>query len=193
VADRPFTALARTREDVALMTAMLDRLRAHVATVTGHRRRTRSRIDRVTDDDRSQHQIVLPSIARTRRPGDLFAVGFFGQARGDVDHAPIVELESALIEDMPGTPGLVAYYNTFQPGTGWGNLVLFEDEQLKAAWGGDPRHADAVVRSSRHYHSIRLHNARAVGGLTGSGGIELIRTRLLDYREVPAWRAVRRA
>ena len=91
---------------------------------------------------------------------------------------------------MPGTPGLVAYYNSFHRLAGWGNLVLFEDERTKDAWGSDPRHAAAVARSPRHYHSIRLHNARVVDGLMGSGDLELIRTRYLDFGRAAAWRAM---
>lgn len=187
VPGRAFTEVARSRADAAVMTTMLGRLRAHVAAVDES-----PRFDRFTDPDGSQHKIVLPGHLGIQRPGDLFGVGFFGQARTGVDHAPIIDLEAALIDDMPGTRGLVAYYNTFHAATGWGNLVLFEDEDAKSAWGGDRRHADAVARSPAHYHSIRLHHARVVGGLTGTGGLELIRTRYLDYEGEATWRAIRR-
>ena len=98
-------------------------------------------------------------------PGpDPFGVGFFGQARRQVDHTPIMEPEAALIADMPSTPGLVAYYNAFDPNDGWGNLVL-RGPRRRACLGGDPRHVEAVRRSPAHYHSIRLHHATAIGGL----------------------------
>ena len=151
----------------------------------------RNRLDRVTDADASVHTIVLPRLSSALGTTDLFGVGFFGQARHQVDHAPIMELEAALIADMPSTPGLVAYYNAFDPTAGWGNLVLFEDHVVERAWGGDPRHVEAVRRSPVHYHSIRLHHAKASGGLLGSGPIEITRTRYLDFADDPPWRAIR--
>ena len=188
VAGRPFSTPDWTRKDSAVLSRMFSRLRTHAAT---YARDAGDRLDKLTEPDGSVHTIVLPDLERMRRVGDLFGVGFFGQARRNVDHTPIMELEAALIADMPRTAGLVAYYNAFDPDEGWGNLVLFEDAVAERAWGGDPRHIDAVRRSATHYHSIRLHHALAAGGLLGSGPIEIIRTRYLDYAEDPPWRAVR--
>jgi hypothetical protein len=196
VTGRPFAAPAWTTRDEDVLRGMWDRLRAHVRdvkaseVVSGAERRTQ-RFDRETGADGSVHTMVLPSLPRAFLTADLFGVGFFGQARQHVDHSPIMELERALIADMPTTPGLVAYYNAFDPTAGWGNLVLFEDHVVERAWGGDPRHVEAVRRSPDHYRSIRLHHARAVGGLLGSGPIEITRTRYIDYADDPPWRAVR--
>lgn len=190
VADRPFAAPDRTTKDGEVLERMWARLRAHVATVAVEGARAPDRRDRVIDADGSVHTIVLPRLARAGT-ADLFGVGFFGQARHQVDHTPIMDLEAALIADMPRTPGLVAYYNAFVPTDGWGNLVLFESHAVERRWGGDPRHVEAVRRSSTHYHAIRLHHARAVGGLLGSGRIEIIRTRYIDFADDPPWRAIR--
>lgn len=189
VAGRPFTAPDWTRKDEAVLRRMWSRLRGHVASIAADR--PGDRLDRIRNPESSVHTIVLPDLARALRTEDLFGVGFFGQARRRVDHTPIMELEAALIADMPTTPGLVAYYNAFHPTAGWGNLVLFADEALERAWGDDPRHVDAVRRSATHYHSIRLHHARAIGGLLGEGTIEIIRTRYIDYRDARPWRAIR--
>jgi hypothetical protein len=166
---------------------MWTRLRTHTLTLTGGER---ARLDKVTDPDASVHTMVIPDIGALGT-NDLFGVGFFGQARRGVDHAPIMELEAALIDDMPRTPGLVAYYNAFYPTAGWGNLVLFRDHATERTWGADPRHVEAVRRSADHYHSIRLHHAQASGGLLGSGDIEIIRTRYIDFGDDPPWRAIR--
>ena len=191
VADRPFAALDRTGEDGEVLRQMWARLRSHVQGLGAAADRPEHRLDRATDADGSVHTMVLPNMRRAMASNDLFGVGFFGQARHQVDHTPIIELEAALIADMPSTPGLVAYYNAFDPSAGWGNLVLFEDQGVERAWGGDPRHVDAVRRSPAHYHSIRLHHATAIGGLLGSGPIEIVRTRYLDFADDPPWRAVR--
>jgi hypothetical protein len=167
---------------------MWARLRRHTRTVAAD---ARDRTDRVTDADSSVHTIVLPDLSRALRADDLFAVGFFGQARSGVDHSPIMELEAGLIGGMSTTRGLVAYYNAFYPGAGWGNLVLFSDEVAERAWGDDSRHVEAVRRSPDHYHSLRLHHAWAMGGLLGSGPISVIRTRYIDFDDDPPWRAIR--
>ena len=192
VAGRPFTGPDWTRKDEAVLRRMWMRLRRHVATLADDGPGALgARFDRVSDPDASVHTIVLPDLSRALRADDLFGVGFFGQARRRVDHTPIMDLEAALIADMPWTPGLVAYYNAYQPAAGWGNLVLFADEVAERGWGDDPRHVDAVRRSATHYHSIRLHHARAVGGLRGTGPIDIIRTRYIDYRDDRPWRAIR--
>jgi hypothetical protein len=188
VAGRPFCAPDWTRKDSAVLRRMWARLRRHTRTVVAD---ARDRSDRVTDDDSSVHTIVLPDLSRALRADDLFAVGFFGQARSGVDHSPIMELEGWLIADMSTTRGLVAYYNAYYPGAGWGNLVLFSDEVAERAWGDDSRHVEAVRRSPDHYHSIRLHHAWAMGGLLGSGPISVIRTRYIDFDDDPPWRAIR--
>ena len=196
VSGRPFAAPVWVRNDGAVLRRMWARLRRHVATLVtdpdGRRQPlTGHRVDRITDPDASIHTIVLPDVSRAVRDGDLFGVGFFGQARHGVDHTPIMGLEAALIADMPRTAGLVAYYNAYDQGAGWGNLVLFSDETAERAWGGDPRHIEAVRRSTVHYHSIRLHHAQAAGGLLGLGPIDILRTRYIDYRDDPPWRAIR--
>lgn len=189
---RPFAAIEQTADDLAVMERMLRRLRRHVATVAAQGS-ARRRDDRVRDpDDGGQHRIVIPNVARATRSRDLAAVGFFGQARMDVDHAPIVDLESALLEDMVGDGSPLVYHNVYWPGVGWGNVVLFADGITKDTWGrGDARHAAAIALAPLHYHSIRLHNGVVPGGLPGTEGIRLLRTKYLDFSEDPPWRAVR--
>ena len=198
VPGRPFTAPAWTVTDEAVLSRMWDRLRAHARTyATGPVARpaadpaANDRTDKLVDIDGSVHTIVLPDLRRALRSEDLFAVGFFGQARTGVDHTPIMVLEAELIADMWQNDGPLAYYNAFYPEAGWGNLVLFADAETERRWGSDPRHGDAVRRSGTHYHSIRLHHARASGGLLGTGPIAITRTRYLDYDGDRPWRAVR--
>ena len=199
VPDRPFTAPDWTRTDEVVLDRMWHRLRAHARTYQGGEvgarastdRAANDRTDKLNDSGGSVHTIVFPELRRALRSDDLFAVGFFGQARTGVDHTPIMVLEAELIADMWQTDGLVAYYNAFYPEAGWGNLVLFADAETERAWGDDRRHVDAVRRSADHYHSIRLHHARAAGGLMGTGPITITRTRYLDYDGDRRWRAVR--
>jgi hypothetical protein len=192
--DRPFTALEHTLDDLRVMNQMLAALRRHVADVVIPSAAT-NRDDRFVDPDSGGHyKIAIPDATRVTDPGDLVAVGFFGQARMDMDHRPIVDLENALIADLAADPGIVVYENLFWPSVGWGNLVLFGDWDAKDRWGRiDPRHAEAIRRSPTHYHSIRLHNGLVEGGLPGESGVRLVRTRYLDYSGDRPWRAVRYA
>jgi hypothetical protein len=185
---RNFAHADHGRRDLAVMNRMLGRLRLHIEQV-GADRAAGSRCDLFTDDE-GEHLIVLPHPDLLPITGELTAVGFFGQARSNIDHTPILDLEDALIEDMPSHAGLAAYYNVHWPDTGWGNLVLFVDDGAKDGWGHDQRHFDSIELSPRHYHSIRLHNGGLPGGLPGAGVIHLVRTKYLDFDR--PWRAVRR-
>jgi hypothetical protein len=195
VADRPFAALASTREDLAVMERMLARLRQHIEALpelSAEQPAQRRRDDHYADPDaQGIHRIVITDTDRVREPGDLVLVGFFGQARLEVDHRPIVELESALIADMTGESSPLVYYNVHWPGVGWGNLVVFTDPATEHAWGHDPRHHEAVARSPSHYHSIRLQIGDLPGGIFGGGAIHLRRTRYLDFTGPEPWRAAR--
>jgi len=195
VPSRPFTALRSTDDDLQVMEQMLDRLRRHIEELprtTDDAERVTSRDDRFTDpSDRGIHRIVITDPGRVRERHDLIVVGFFGQARADVDHEPIVDLESALISDMAADANPLVYYNVHWPGVGWGNLVLFTDMDAKNGWGDDPRHAEAVERSPAHYHSIRLHVGDLPGGVVSRQAIELRRTRYFDFSGADPWTAVR--
>ncbi len=194
IPDRPFTGLEWTAADLRILHRMLARLRRHLGDVTGEvdGASGRSRDDRFVDPaDQGIHRIVLTDVPGAGRPGDMIVVGFFGQARMDVDHEPIVDLESALIGDMAAEENPLVYYNVHWPRIGWGNLVVFEDLDRERDWGHDPRHAEAVTRSPVHYHSIRLHVGSLRGGIVGGADIELYRTRYLDFSGPTPWRAER--
>jgi hypothetical protein len=193
VPGRPFTDPQATRSDLAIMERMLGRLRRHLEELVAAANGDAPRDDRLTDeDDGGNHHIVVTDVARTRTGGEMVVVGFFGQARMDVDHQPIIDLEAALIADMPANRTPLVYYNVHWPGTGWGNLVIFGDQAAKDGWGHDPRHAEAVDRSPRHYHSVRLHIGTLPGGIVGGQGIQLRWTRYLDYSGPEPWKAVRK-
>jgi hypothetical protein len=186
IAERPFTATPEGERDLEMMNRMLLRLRRHIGGI-GLDAPSNARFG-----DEGEHMIILPHPELICLPSTLAAVGFFGQARADVDHQPIIDLEHQLIDDMTNNPGLVAYYNVHWPGEGWGNLVLFVDFEAKDGWGHDDRHRRAVERSPDHYHSIRLHNGVLPGGLRGPNGIRLIATKYLDFEAGMQWRAIRR-
>jgi hypothetical protein len=118
-------------------------------------------------------------------------VGFFGQARQDVDHAPIIAIEQELLGRAAAFEGLLAYHNVRFADGAWGNLVLFADGLAPGHLRDDERHLVAVGRTPLHYRSLRLHRALLATGALGGDDLELRRTAYYDFDEDPPWRAVR--
>ncbi len=184
---RPFSDPQQNEPDVALLRYMVDRLRNLVS------RETTSQIilDPLREADGSVHRIFVLDRAAVLTQATLTAVGFFGQARTDVDHEPIMEIENELIEQMDAVPGLLVYYNLYQPGQGFGNLVICAEEAVNERWRDQALHIRAVDEfAPQHYHSIRLHNGLLSGGLM-SGALTLTRTKYFDFRDGPMWRGLR--
>jgi hypothetical protein len=180
---RAFTDPARTREDLAALESM-----------------RRSLAERLSSEPRGgrwtargeSHWLVAPdpdALARTR---PLIGVGFFGQARELVDHAPIFHLECSLLERASDFPGLLAYHNVHFEDGRWGNLVLFADLDGLSHVREDPEHVEALGIAPSHYSSVRLHRVRFEGGAHADEPPVLDSTLLIDFGETPAWRAVRR-
>ena len=122
----------------------------------------------------------------------MTGIGFFGQTREHVDHAPILRLERELLAQASRFPGLLAYHNVRFADGRWGNLVLFASAEGPAHVRSDPTHARALERTPAHYRSVRLHRLRLDGVAPGDPPPVLDSTLLIDFGEVPAWRAVRR-
>ncbi|MBA3398860.1 MAG: hypothetical protein H0U01_02760 [Acidimicrobiia bacterium] len=190
---RSFTAPRNSAADLRMMNRMVRWLRVHVMEVVADQPDAVADDRRVLDDAGSLHRVVLPDLRSVGCGADLAGVGFFGQARTDVDHTPICDLEQQLISAMGDGDGLVAYYNLHRPSEGWSNLVLFTDAEHEHAWGHDTVHREAVHRASTHYRSIRLHYGLLPGGWAGTAPMRLDRTTYLDYRDSQTWRAGRDA
>jgi hypothetical protein len=135
---------------------------------------------------------VVPNRRRLVKSRPVFGVGFFGQAREDVDHAPILDLEQELVARAGRFPGMLAYYNVRFATGQWGNLVLFTTQEDAGRVRSDPTHLDALDRVADHYRSVRLHRLTFSAGVLGDAAPALESTLLIDFSETPAWRAVRR-
>ena len=137
------------------------------------------------------HHLAVPDwkALEVRRP--VAAVGFFGQARPGVDHAPIIAIEEDIVARAAQVPGLLAYHNARLADDRWGNLVVFDTPAATGALTGDPQHASAVARTPEHYDSLRLHRGALADGALGEAAIMVDETLYLDFAESPAWRAVR--
>lgn len=184
VPGRPFTRLERTLADLET----LERMRAAV------RRRLRAgRGAGMWQANGDRHWLVAPDPGLLLEGKPVAAVGFFGQARGDVDHQPIVRLEHELLGRAPSFPALVSYHNVRFASGQWGNLVTFLDERGAGEVRSDSTHLEAVARTAVHYHSVRLHRLRLADGPCGPARPELVETLLLDFDCSPPWRGLRPA
>ena len=109
------------------------------------------------------HRIAVPDWAALARDRSAVGVGFFGQARADVDHEPIVVMEDEIVERAASLDGLLAYHNALlEPGR-WANLVVFASVSAVDALRGDAVHEAAIALTPVHYASLRLHRGRSGG------------------------------
>jgi hypothetical protein len=187
VPGRQFAATAHTHEDLAILREMR-------RTLAGRLREARlpaPDAGPLEHADGTQHWMCVPDPSALAAARPVAAVGFFGQARSDLDHAPIVDREYDIVGRAAGFGGLLTYYNLRLADGRHGNLVLFDAAEAKAHVTGDRAHAEAVALTPRHYRSLRLHHAELPDGVLGAGELALIRTRYIDFDTDPAWSAVR--
>jgi hypothetical protein len=183
VAGRAFCDPARTDDDCATLGILRETLRS-----VG--RGSRAPVLRFRDGV-GEHHVVVPDWEALEAARPVAIVGFFGQARDDVDHAVIIELEHDVVRRATAFPGLLAYHNAQLAGSRWGNLVVFDSVTATADVTGDPVHASAVALTPRHYRSLRLHRGRAAEGCLGAAPAVIDETLYLDFGDAPAWRALR--
>jgi hypothetical protein len=183
VPGRAFVDPANTERDLAVLEDMRRalRLRARGDALAG----------RWTDSG-DQHWLVAPDAALLASDRPVVAVGFFGDAREDIDHGPILRMEHELTERAAEFPGLLAYHDVlFAESAQFGNLVVFAANDDMSHVRGDPLHVEAMERAHVHYRSVRLHRLRLPDGALGDAPAELVSTLLLDFGETPPWRAIR--
>ena len=183
VAGRAFCDPAHTDGDLATLAL----LRATLTRVAGGQQASALRFA----DEIGAHAIAVPDWTALASAQPAALVGFFGQARDDVDHAAIVALEEDIVARAATFPGLLAYHNARLGSDRWGNLVVFRAAADTAAVTRDPLHHSAVAATPRHYASLRLHRGVLAEGCLGAAPAAIHETLYLDFGDAPAWRAVR--
>ncbi len=191
IPNRPFAAREHSQHDLSIMNRMLRQLRQHIPLVIASTPLETYNYNEIKETDGTLHRIVLPNWPLLMDSHSVTAVGFFGQARLDVDHTPIMDLENEIIDNMGDNPGLLVYYNAYWPQIGWGNLVLFSNLASKEDWPERLPHPTAVDLTPNHYFSIRLHTAALSGRLLGEESIHLVKTKYLDFNDAVPWIGVR--
>jgi hypothetical protein len=182
---RPFTAPEATDLDLEVLAVIRAAQRLRIA--EGHGGGT------WIDDHGVTHWLVAPRPELVLGAAPCLAVGFFGQARSDVDHAPIVALERTMLAAADAIPGLLAYHNVQLADARWGNLVLFQRGTDTSPMRREHIHADAMALAPGHYHSLRLHRGTLTRVVADEEAVELATTLYVDFDVAPPWRAVRSA
>jgi hypothetical protein len=183
VAGRAFCDPSHTSRD----RATLERLREAVKRQAGTGRGSVLQFA----DEIGEHFVAVPDWDALARPQPVAVVGFFGQSRERVDHAPILEIEHEIVARAAAFPGLLAYHNAQLGAAHWGNMVVFASRGAVASLAPDPMHVRAVASAPSHYESLRLHRGSLADGLLGSAGLVLDETLYLDFSSQPTWRGLR--
>ena len=191
VEGRPFAAPANTEQDTAVMQEMLARMRGAAHSWLASPPPGSGALVFQFDATDRRTWIRVPDRAALLAAPELTTIGFFGQPRHDVDHAPIHELESAIVETLEEVPGVLSYFNLEVARGRFGNLVLCAAPDVPVRWHAHEVHRLAVALAPSHYHSARLHNGTVRSRLVGDAELVVLRTRYYDFDSDPAWLAVR--
>ena len=141
-----------------------------------------------------RHWLVVPDVPALAGAHDVTAIGFFGDQRPGMDHAPIYRLEAEVVARLGryASVGLLGYYDAEIAPALHGNLVLFATREVPAEWHTDRVHGAAVALTPRHYSAVRLHRGVIGGALLGQEHLVIERTRYFDFTQQPAWQGLRR-
>lgn len=178
---RPFTDPASTEHDAAVMRDMLGRMRAFARGWLESPPQGPAALVREADAAGNRTWIRVPDREALLAVGELTTVGFFGQARADVDHDPIHRLEEAIVDTLELVRGVLSYFDLGLPHGGYGNLILCDAPDVAVRWHEHRIHAQAVELAPRHYHSARLHNGVVRSPLLGDADLVVLRTRYYDF------------
>lgn len=195
VAGRPFTNIAHTQTDLAIMRYLAAHLGLVLESerVTGQKERVIERYFPTTE--RWWHRVMITQPERLAATRPLVVVGFFGQRRadGNRDKEELVHtLDRALMGELAAHDDLLAYCTLALPTGNYSNLVVFAREEGIRHWGRSEMHAQAVRELTPNYYlSVRLYNGLLQDGLIHAEQLKLTLVKYYDYQESPQWRAVR--
>jgi hypothetical protein len=190
VADRPFTALAHTAEDLAAIRTMAEGLRELLGRPLPSG--ARPLVLTVRTPAGRQHRAVIGHDGPLRAGRDLAWVGFFATRRAGMDHAPLTAADDELIAEFPRHPAIASYSSLEFADGNWGNLIVVDPPEGREHWRTSEKHAWAARElAPRHYTVIRLHQGVFPGGLWSGRDPIVGRTKYYDFQGPAPWRAER--
>jgi hypothetical protein len=194
VHDRPFTEPERTRDEARIMRETLALQRGLAQRWVDHAPEPGPGHIRETDAGGHRHVLSVPDVPALLEGCDMTAVGFFGQAREDVDHQILFDLEDELLRAEActlGEAGLLSHYSVELGGGRYGNVILFSTPDVPPEFARSELHNFAIRISPRHFHSIRLHKGKLPGPFVGDGDIVIETTKYVAFDADGVWKAVR--
>jgi hypothetical protein len=194
VAGRPFTDPENTWSDADAMRTMLrcQRSVARSWASEGAEQTIDGPVQEFELEGR-RHWLAVPDPGALLAAPRLTAVGYFGQARDDVDHAILYELEAEVIAGFGAyvEVGLLSYYDMQLEGERYGNLILFGSPEVPKEWYTDSAHGRAVSLAPRHFHSVRLHKGSIPGPLLSDADVTIERTKYFGFDPEGVWQGIR--
>jgi hypothetical protein len=182
VSGRPFADPANTLHDLAALSAMhwALRLRVHLHPSGGR-----------WSDAGAEHWLVVldPVPLAALRP--VVGVGFFGRlARRSTTSRSCAwrTTGSPWRRPSPGCSPTTTCASRTPSGETWSSSRGDGDPAHVRA---DPIHGEAIARTALHYRSLRLHRLRFSGGGLDDPALDLVSTLLIDFAQIPPWRAIR--
>ncbi len=189
---RPFTSLWQCESDIALMTSMLEDLRALLAGA-------RCGAVEIVPYQRIAKQVhgfgrrVI--VCRPERLEELkqqYVVGFFSQRRPGADQKVLERANLGVVREFPNHPSILSYSSWELSAGNWANFIVGSDPDTAARWRECEAHAKSVAElASAHYRNVRIHSGRLPGGVGGPRSMVIERSKYWDYESPALWRAVR--
>ena len=187
-AERPFTAIAWTRNDLS----HLQRIGRDLWRWLREERPGEDAF-RVTGELETgpwQHLVVQGEALRSGEP--FVVVGFCGIQKEDAPRADLARADEEMIEQFPTQPHLLSYSTWAREAGRFDNLVCFRALEGLDDWRENEVHARWVERLAHlSYQCIRLHRGEAPVGLADVGQLRLRRTGYYDYGQDPPWKGLR--
>ena len=189
--DHPCADIRHYEADLAILNYLLEDLRALL-----HRAMTSETVLRPYQilswtEDGLRRRVVMCNPDTLLQNPDALIVGFLGNRRATDEANVIDEFDFDVIAEFRQYPGILSYGSMELSPNQWANLVVHREVGDREAWRRSPVHIEAAQElSPRVFHSVRIHNGRVSGSITG-GGVRVEITKYWDYDSDPSWHAVR--
>lgn len=145
----------------------------------------------IPEADGRRHRYLIPRPSRLAAARDMVVVGFFGQRRPEIPVAYFAKMDKDLRQEIPQYEAILSYSCMELKNGEFSNLVLLENEVVKAAWREGNNHLKAIDQSPEYYSSVRIYNGRIEKDIYDPESLQLLSVKYWDYDSQPTWLAVR--
>jgi hypothetical protein len=194
VPDRLFTQPEHSLTDRALLERMRARLQhtlTHAGSGAGDPLHREQSIQHVQEDDGRLQRMVILAREQLLAPRELTIVGFFGEKRGEANHALLQDVDAELLQEFLHHTYVLSYSSLETDDGNWANMVIMLGVEGIEHWRSSQKHAYAARELAPHfYRNIRLRNGVLPNGLA-SPHMLFTSTKYYDFHSDGMWYAVR--